>query len=138
MKTHHSSLSEISSLVTSNLGKISIDIENALQKMSKREKLINNQFELLLTQYRALQASGQDVEGIKVLCELQDRTWRASRLYVSFMTGCGGLQVWTWGSSSQDLEGFKTVRKLHDRMWRASSLDLGGFKSGPGGLQDCT
>ncbi|BES94403.1 intraflagellar transport protein 57 [Nesidiocoris tenuis] len=55
MKTHHSSLSEISSLVTSNLGKISIDIENALQKMSKREKLINNQFELLLTQYRALQ-----------------------------------------------------------------------------------
>lgn len=55
MKTHHNGLTDISSLVTSNLSKISTDIENAMQKMGKREKLINNQFDLMLTQYRALQ-----------------------------------------------------------------------------------
>uniref|UniRef100_A0A0A9W1J6 Intraflagellar transport protein 57 n=1 Tax=Lygus hesperus TaxID=30085 RepID=A0A0A9W1J6_LYGHE len=55
MKTHQAGLSEISTLVTSNLGKISTDIENVMQKMGKREKLINSQFDLMLTQYRAFQ-----------------------------------------------------------------------------------
>ncbi|XP_014251346.1 intraflagellar transport protein 57 homolog [Cimex lectularius] len=55
MKHHQNGLKEISSFVTTQLNKLSVDVDDVMQKITKREKLINSQFELILTQYRALQ-----------------------------------------------------------------------------------
>ncbi|CAB0011102.1 unnamed protein product [Nesidiocoris tenuis] len=67
-------------------------------------------------------ASRQDVEGIKICCELQDRTWRGSRSDVSLKTGRGGHIAKC---------GFR------DRTWRGSRSDV-SLKTGCGGNQVST
>ncbi|XP_066907698.1 intraflagellar transport protein 57 homolog [Halyomorpha halys] len=55
MKHHQSEIHQISGTVSLELKKFSDEIEETMRKVSKREKLLNSQFEQLLSQYRTLQ-----------------------------------------------------------------------------------
>ncbi|KAK9512571.1 hypothetical protein O3M35_000967 [Rhynocoris fuscipes] len=55
MKNHQSGLNDVSSFVSTQLNKLEADIDSVMHKINKREKLINNQFDSLLAQHRALQ-----------------------------------------------------------------------------------
>ncbi|CAB0014494.1 unnamed protein product [Nesidiocoris tenuis] len=84
-------------------------------------------------------ASRENLEGFQTRRGwLQNRTWRASRPDVSFMTGRGELPDQTGMASRQDVECFMTRHGgLHERTWRASRLDV-SFMTGRGGLQGRT
>ena len=55
MKHHRSSLGDSLSTITSQLNKLTTGIEQTMQKISKREVLINDRLEILLEKYRVLQ-----------------------------------------------------------------------------------
>eukprot|EP01112_Ceratiomyxa_fruticulosa_P012676 TRINITY_DN3522_c0_g4_i1.p1 TRINITY_DN3522_c0_g4~~TRINITY_DN3522_c0_g4_i1.p1 ORF type:complete len:429 (-),score=101.89 TRINITY_DN3522_c0_g4_i1:88-1374(-) len=57
MKNHHSIIQTSFGTVSSHLERISTDIEKSLEKISTREKYINNQFENLIREYKSSQES---------------------------------------------------------------------------------
>jgi estrogen-related receptor beta like 1 len=57
MQKHRSGIDEALATTKSQLDKLHSDIELTLEKISSREKFLNNQLEPLLIQYRSLQVS---------------------------------------------------------------------------------
>jgi hypothetical protein len=60
MQRHRSGIDEALATTKGQLDKLHSDIELTLEKISSREKFLNNQLEPLLVQYRALQVSNNN------------------------------------------------------------------------------